>query len=133
MYVLYVHISPMILLYLALCTLLGLGVHPVSGHFIAEHYTFVGRQETYSYYGPINFLTFNVGYHTEHHDFPYIAGSRLPLVRKIAPEFYDNRYHHTSWVKVIYNYITDPRIGPQSRTRRVTEVGRTLRKREVPL
>ncbi|KAA0186908.1 hypothetical protein HAZT_HAZT007720 [Hyalella azteca] len=103
------------LLYLAGGTLLALGVHPVAGHFIAEHYMFNKGQETYSYYGPLNMLTFNVGYHNEHHDFPFIPGSRLPKLRAMAPEFYDTLPCHKSWVKVLYDFVMDPTIGLYAR------------------
>ena len=39
-------------------------------------------------------------------------------VRKIAPEYYDTLPHHDSWTKVIYNFITDPAIGPYARIKR---------------
>jgi len=107
--------------YLIAGTLLGLGLHPSAGHFIAEHYEFVAGSETYSYYGPANYFNFNVGYHNEHHDFPRIPWSKLPLVRKIAPEFYDNLPCYTSYVtEVFWPYITDPNLGVWCRVKRKT-------------
>jgi sphingolipid delta-4 desaturase len=108
------------LLYLVISTLLGLGLHPAAGHFIAEHYQFVKGQETYSYYGPCNWVNFNVGYHYEHHDFPKIPWSKLPKVARIAPEFYKDLPSYKSYVAVMYRYITDPTIGPFSRIKRKT-------------
>jgi len=105
------------LFYLLVGTLLGAGLHPCAGHFIAEHYQFMKNQETYSYYGICNWLNFNVGYHNEHHDFPRVPWSRLPKVRSIASEFYQMP-HHTSYVYVIFKYITDPTVGPFSRIKR---------------
>lgn len=106
------------LVYLISGTFLAMGIHPMAGHFISEHYMFVKGYETYSYYGPLNLLAWNVGYHNEHHDFPYIAGSKLPELRKIAPEYYENLPFHTSWVKVLWDFVFDPEIGPYSRIRR---------------
>jgi len=108
------------LLYLVVGTLLGMGLHPVAGHFIAEHYVMNLGQETYSYYGPLNWLTFNVGYHNEHHDFANISGKHLPDVRALAPEYYDDIPHYHSWIKVIWDYITNDKISPYSRVKRVT-------------
>ncbi|XP_003747637.1 sphingolipid delta(4)-desaturase DES1 [Galendromus occidentalis] len=105
-------------IYIILGSLLAMGPHPVAGHFISEHYMFLKGHETYSYYGPLNYVTFNVGYHMEHHDFPSVPFSRLPEVRRIAPEYYDTLPHHMSWTKVIWDFITDPEIGPYARVKR---------------
>jgi len=106
------------LIYLISGTFMAMGLHPVAGHFIAEHYLFKEGFETYSYYGVLNRLTFNVGYHNEHHDFPNIPGTLLPKVRQIAAEFYDQLPSHRSWVTVLWNFITDPAIGPYARVKR---------------
>lgn len=112
--------------YLVMSSLLGSGLHPVAGHFIAEHYVFVKGVETYSYYGILNIFAFNVGYHNEHHDFPFVPGSRLPQVRAIASEYYDGLPEHKSWSKVIFDYITDPSVGAFSRVKR-----QRLEKKEI--
>lgn len=104
--------------YLLIGSLLSMGIHPVAGHFISEHYMFRKGFETYSYYGPLNWITFNVGYHNEHHDFPAVPGSRLPEVKRIASEFYDDLPQHHSWSSVIYDFIMDPDIGPYARIKR---------------
>lgn len=112
------YLGPKALFYMIAGSLLGMGIHPVAGHFISEHYMFSMGFETYSYYGILNKVTFNVGYHNEHHDFPNVPGSLLPKVREYAPEYYNTIPYHTSWVSVIYNYIMDPAIGPYARIKR---------------
>ena len=88
------------------------------GHFIAEHYVFEEGHETYSYYGSLNKVTWNVGYHNEHHDFPRVPGWKLPMVKAMAPEFYDCLPSHSSWTYALWRYATDPNLGPFSRVRR---------------
>lgn len=106
------------LLYLGLSLVLAGSLHPTSGHFISEHYVFEEGQETYSYYGPLNAITFNVGYHNEHHDFPTIPGSRLPKLKKMAPEFYDSLHSYNSWTKVILDFLFRKDVTLYSRTKR---------------
>lgn len=102
-------------MYLLLSTYFGLSIHPTSAHVMAEHYEFFKGQDTYSYYGWINYFNFNMGYHIEHHDFPNIPWNKLPQVRKIAPEFYDTLPVIDSYFTVIYKYIFDDDTGPWSR------------------
>ncbi|KAL4251978.1 fatty acid desaturase type 1 family protein [Abortiporus biennis] len=100
-------------------------LHPMSGHFIAEHYLWDGSdQETYSYYGPLNILGYNVGYHNEHHDFPSVAWTRLPALRALAPEFYDTIPSHPSWPMVIVNFIRDKEVGIFARAKRLSKESR---------
>lgn len=106
--------GPHPLRYQVLCLVVAGGLHPCAGHFLSEHYTFDG-QETTSYYGPLNMLTWNVGYHNEHHDFPRVPWSRLATLKATAPEYYDTLPVCNSWCGVIWRYIFDNRMGPHSR------------------
>ena len=86
--------------YLLVGMLLGFGPHPMAAHVISEHYLFADNLATHSYYGPLNILLFNVGYHVEHHDFPYIPFTRLHKLKEMAPEYYNHLPYHTSLCKV---------------------------------
>ena len=106
------------ILYIAISTILATGLHPISGHFVAEHFIYKEGQETYSYYGWWNKLIFNVGYHNEHHDFPTIPGSKLPKLKKIAGKHYNNLYSHESYSKIIWRFLFDNKITLFSRVKR---------------
>lgn len=116
--------------YLLFSTFFGLGMHPCAGHFIAEHYTNLSSSngahttgtspirkggiheghklypdETFSYRGILNLVSYYVGYHVAHHDFPYVPGSRLAEVERLAPEYYEHLPSTTSWPGTTYDYI----------------------------
>ncbi|WFD33265.1 hypothetical protein MCUN1_000078 [Malassezia cuniculi] len=100
-------------------------LHPIAGHFIAEHYMFSSiQQETWSYYGPLNILTYNVGYHNEHHDFPSISWRRLPKLHEMAPEFYKPLPCHHSWTLVIVQFLLDRNAGLFARVKRKARMGK---------
>lgn len=131
----YVYWGPKSLCFLVAGTLLSMSIHPLNGHLIAEHYQFPkgqGLQETWSTYGLENVITFCVGYHVEHHDFPRIPGYRLPQLKAIAPEFYDLPYH-TSWIRCVYDFIMDPRVTPYSRVKRTSPRGGTVQPPHRPM
>lgn len=114
-YVIYVHLGAKALVYLASGLAFGLSLHPLAAHYISEHYFLKGGQPTHSYYGPLNRVLFNAGYHNEHHDFPYVPYRRLPEIRRLAPEYYDSLPHHCSYVKVMWNFIWERQTAPGAR------------------
>lgn len=107
--------------YLALSFVFSVGLHPLGARWIQEHYLVKPPQETYSYYGPLNLLAFNVGFHNEHHDFPSIAWVNLPKLRKLAPEYYDTLHYHTSWTRLFLKFLFDKNLSLFSRSLRPTK------------
>jgi len=107
------------LAYLFLASIFSIGLHPVGARWIQEHYlTFPGAQETFSYYGPMNFFALNVGYHNEHHDLMRVPWSRLPALRKLAPELYEPLHSHRSWTRLLLRFILDPSLSLYARVTR---------------
>lgn len=114
----FMFIGPMALVYLVGSFFFSVGLHPLGGRWIQEHYLVSAPQETYSYYGPLNKLAFNVGYHNEHHDFSYVPWNNLPKIKAIAPEYYDSLVSHNSWSKLAWQFLTDGDLSLFSRTLR---------------
>lgn len=108
-------------LYLLSSFFFSIGLHPVGARWVQEHYTLDLDQETFSYYGPINRVALNVGYHNEHHDFPFISWNNLPKLRGLAPEFYDNLRNHTSWSRLLGQFLFDRRYTLFSRVERAKD------------
>jgi sphingolipid delta-4 desaturase len=54
-------------------------------------------------------------------DFPRIPGSKLPQLRAIAPEYYDSLPCHSSWSKVMYEFVIDPTVSCWSRVVRPSD------------
>lgn len=96
----------------------SVGFHPLGARWIQEHFLVAAPQETYSYYGPLNKLAFNVGYHNEHHDFSYVPWNNLPKIRAIAPEYYDSLVYHESWTKLWLHWLFTKDLSLYSRTLR---------------
>ena len=114
-------LGPKALAYLALSTFFALGLHPVGGRWIQEHYETRKGQETYSYYGPLNRTCFNMGYHNEHHDFAGIPWNNLPKLKKLAPDYYDSLASYRSWTGVLLKFIFDPSMSTYSRVVRAAQ------------
>jgi sphingolipid delta-4 desaturase len=102
-------------LYLLLSTYFATGPHPAGAHILQEHLAFDGGNGMASYYGPINLVSVNLGYHLEHHDMPGVSGWRLPALRRAASEFYGSHYRHTSRLVGLWNFVFDDRIALDSR------------------
>lgn len=115
--------GPGALAYLFLGSIFAIGLHPVGARWIQEHYlTSDNGQETFSYYGPLNVVALNVGFHNEHHDLMRVPWTRLPRVKALAPEYYEPLVHHTSWTRLLLRFLFDPRISLYSRMVRTSEV-----------
>lgn len=108
-------------LYLAASSAFSVGLHPLGARWIQEHFLVAPDQETYSYYGWLNRLQLNVGYHNEHHDFPSVPWNRLPRIKELAPEHYGNLVSHRSWSSLLLKFIFTPSLSLSSRLVRTND------------
>jgi sphingolipid delta-4 desaturase len=129
----YLVLGPKALGYMGLSLLFSIGLHPLGARWIQRHYvTHDGDQETFSYYGPLNKLAFNVGYHNEHHDFPSVAWDKLPRIREAAPDVYDRLFWHGSWTRLLFRFLFDPKLSLYARIVREDRGGVPLTDESTP-
>lgn len=120
---LFVFLGPKAFVYMLASFFFSVGLHPLGARWIQEHYlTLDPTQETYSYYGPLNKVAFNVGFHNEHHDFPSIPWNKLPQIKQKAPAYYDTLLSHQSWTKLFFNFLFNPKLSLYSRMLRKEKV-----------
>jgi sphingolipid delta-4 desaturase len=85
------------------------GPHPLGARRISEHINLRRGQPTASYYGIANRISFDVGYHVEHHDFPHVPWRRLRELRARASEHYRDLARVRSWSGLLLSHFTDSR------------------------
>jgi sphingolipid delta-4 desaturase len=104
----------------------SVGLHPLGARWLQEHYLTHGdEQETKSYYGILNIVNLNVGYHNEHHDFPSVPWNKLPQIKKMADEHYETLGYHTSYTRLLFRFLFDKELSLFSRTKRSNRGGKT--------
>ncbi len=96
----------------------SVGLHPLGARWVQEHYLTHGEQETKSYYGPLNSVNLNVGYHNEHHDFPSIPWNNLPKLKAIGGKHYTSLHSHTSYTVLLFRFLFDRKLSVFSRMAR---------------
>jgi len=81
------------------------------GQFLAEHPGDDHEAPTRSTYGWGNLFFFNTGYHFEHHSFPNVAWTRLPQLKKAAPDVFkyaNSRSYFRFWWDQVKSDFTLP-------------------------
>jgi sphingolipid delta-4 desaturase len=117
-----VTLGPTALLYLLSSYFFAMGL-PLGAFWIPEHIGTENGQDTRSYYGWLNLLLFNRGYHVEHHDFPSVPWNRLPRLRRLAPEWYDPLHAHRNYFAALAHFVFNPTVSLYSRSDRTPREG----------
>ncbi len=85
------------------------------GQSLSEHEGTDDDAPSRSTYGPVNWLLFNTGYHNEHHTFPNVAWTRLPLLKRTAPEVFSataDKSYAGYWLDHVAGDFTASRKSP---------------------
>lgn len=83
------------------------------GQSLSEHEGDDENNPTYSDYRATNWLFFNTGYHNEHHTFPNVPWTRLPKLRRLAPDVF-NRQNPRTYFGLWWRHLRSD-FGPSRR------------------
>lgn len=111
-------LGPKAFVFLLASFFFSVGLHPLGARWVQEHYLTHGDQETKSYYGPLNTVNLNVGYHNEHHDFPSIPWNNLPKLKAIGGVYYDSLHSHKSYTILLFQFLFSKELSVFSRMAR---------------
>ncbi len=74
------------------------------GQSLAEHPGDDTENPTRSQYGWLNWVLFNTGYHHEHHTYPQVPWTRLPRLKALAPEIF-NQAEPRSYFRCWWDHV----------------------------
>ncbi len=118
--------GPKAIVYLLASFWFSVGLHPLGARWVQEHWLVLDdpHQETYNYYGRLNWINLNIGYHNEHHDFPSVPWNLLPEITRRAPEFYLGLQQHPCLIRLFFRFLFDQEISLFSRMVRIRKGAR---------
>lgn len=99
-------------MFLGASGLMAFAHHPVGVRRYGEHLVLTPEQPTASYYGPLNWISFDVGYHVEHHDLPNVPWNRARKLHNMAKDLYDPLAHINSWTGLLWELTFHKGEGP---------------------
>jgi len=85
------------------------------GQSLSEHAGSDDVTPTRSYYGWLNAVLFNTGYHNEHHTFPNVAWTRLPRLKREVSEVFTSeatKSYFGYWLEHVRGDFTASRRNP---------------------
>lgn len=125
-------LGPKALIFLVGSLFFSVGLHPLGARWVQEHFLTHGdHQETKSYYGRLNSVNLNVGFHNEHHDFPSIPWNKLPKLKKMADQHYESLGYHRSYTRLLLQFLFSKDLSVYSRTARSNRGRKAVEAKEV--
>ena len=118
-------INPKCFVFVFVSAYLSQSIHPANVRAVQRHVSsmeahkatqgdarLLAMPNTYSYYGAMNWLTLNVGYHVEHHDFARVPWPNLPALHALGGEkwYPESHAHKSRSLSALVEFVYNPHI-----------------------